>query len=96
MYMVAAAHFGIGLRCLLEDDRRSRALQASIVSCLADAALDSSAQCPWTGPTLENPLKSAFDDMALELAVLASVNVSHTVRQCSWKASDPVVFIRLG
>ena len=83
MYMVAAVHFGIDLHCLFDDERQSRSLQASAISCLADAALDSSAQCPWTGSTLENHSESAFDNMSLEISVLLSLNVSYTIRQCS-------------
>ena len=80
MYMLSAAHFGIDLYCFFEDERQSRALQASAISCLTDAAADSSAQCPWLDSVLDgSPPGPAFIDMQIELGVLLSLNVSYTV-----------------
>ena len=79
MYILAVAHFGIILYGLFEDDRQLRTLQASAISCLTDAAADSSAQCTWPDFS-QIASASALEDL---VAVLASVNVSYTVRQCS-------------
>ena len=93
MYILAAVHFGIDLRCLFEDVRQSRALQASALSY---AATNSSAQClsPDSVSDATSPV-SNFESMLIERTVLLSSNVSDTISRCSCKADDPVVLIRL-
>lgn len=97
MYAVAATHLGIVLRCLFEDDRQSRATQASAISCLE--ALDSVSQCPesdlTSGVANHSYLGDAFGDMLSGMMVLLSVNVSYIIRRHPWKADDLVVLIRL-
>lgn len=77
MYATAAAHFGIVIRGLFEDERQSQALQAVAVSCLSDS--DSFAQCPASVAPFYDLPEPGIGKMSLVLDALLAVNVSKII-----------------